>query len=102
MPVVIVAIVFGTVLLIVKMGLEFGKQKMLAQRDSNGSSIRVSELEAMIDSAVSDAIEPLVARVDELESEKLLATSKELLLEEGDRLGESTTSSSSPAEKVRS
>lgn len=101
MPVFIVAIVFGTLLLIIKMGLEYGKQKMLSKRDSSGSSLRVSELEAMIESAVSDAIEPLVARVDELESEKLLATSRDLLLEEGDRVGEST-SSSSPAEKVTS
>ncbi len=101
MPVVIVAIVFGSVLLIIKMGLEYGKQKMLSQRDGSGSSLRVSELEAMIDSAVSDAIEPLVARVDELESEKLLTTSRELLLEEGDIL-EQSTSSSSPVKRVSS
>jgi len=103
MPVVIVAIVFGTLLLIIKMGLEYGKQKMLSQRDGSGSSLRVSELEAMIESAVSDAIQPLVARVDELESEKLLATSRDLLLEKGDRSGVGETSSSStPASKVTS
>ncbi len=101
MPVAIVAIVFGTVLLAIKMGLEYKKQKMLSQGGHGGSSLRVSELEAMIESAVNDAIEPLIARVDELESEKLLATSKKLLLEEGEESGEST-SSPSPAERVSS
>jgi len=42
----------------------------------------LSELEHMMDDRVNQAIEPLVARIDELESAQLLATSEKMLIGE--------------------
>jgi len=84
MSVAIVGIVFLFAFLVVKMGIDYSKAKLAAGDSDSGSSMRVSELEQMINSAVSDAVEPLISRLDDLESEKLLATSEKLLLDEGE------------------
>ncbi len=45
----------------------------------------LSELNDHIQNAVQEAIEPLVARIDELESAQLLSTSETMLLSEDSR-----------------
>jgi len=57
----------------------------------SGSSMRLSELENMMNDRVNQAVEPLVARIDELESFQLLAASEKMLIEEGEE-----TSSTAP------
>ena len=84
MPVIVVLIVFGSILTMIKMLLTHSRDKMLAQNSAEGSSMRLSELENMVADRISEAIEPLVSRVDELESAHLLETSKQMLLEPGE------------------
>jgi len=84
MSVAIVGIVFLFTFLVIKMGIDYSKAKLSAGDYDSGSSMRVSELEEMINSAVSVAVEPLISRLDDLESDKLLAASDNLLLDEGE------------------
>ncbi len=84
MPVIIVLIVFGSILTLIKMLLTHNRDKMLAQTSMEGSSMRLSELENMVTDRISEAIEPLASRVDELESAHLLETSKQMLLDPGE------------------
>ena len=85
MPILVVAIVFGSILTMIKMLLNHSRDKMLAQTSSEGSSMRLSELESMVTDRIHEAIEPLISRVDELESAHLLETSKQILLEPGEK-----------------
>ncbi|MDA1028055.1 MAG: hypothetical protein O3B41_03260 [Bacteroidetes bacterium] len=80
MPVAIVAIIFGSLLMFVKMVLEHKKQNIALPTVHEGNSMKFSELEQHILATVQEAIEPLVARIDELESAQLLGSSERLLL----------------------
>lgn len=82
MPVVIVAIVFGSFLVLMKMILDHKKQNQLPPRVDEGSSMRLSELNEHIRATVQEAVEPLVARIDELESAQLMAASEKILISE--------------------
>lgn len=84
MPVAIVAIIFGSFLLLMKMILTHRQGTRTLPPVEDNSTMRLSELEAMMTDRVNQAIEPLVSRIDELESMQLLATSEKMLLEEGD------------------
>jgi len=84
MAIPIVAIALAFTFLVIKLGVDHSKAKMLAHNVSADSSLRVSELEEMIESSVATAVAPLISRIDDLESEKLLATSERLLLDDGD------------------
>lgn len=79
-PIIIVAMVFGTVITIIKMGLEHSRHKSLTRQDMTDNSMRASELELLISSAVSAAVEPLMERIDDLESDRLLSTSGKMLI----------------------
>lgn len=67
-PVFIVAIVFGSALMMTKIIVEYKKHqdKQLPAGGQNGA-LRTSELEAIIRRAVEDAIEPLQERLDTLD-----------------------------------
>jgi hypothetical protein len=80
MQIAIVGIVFGSFLLFVKMILEHKKQNVVLPTVQEGSSMKYSELEERILTTVHEAMEPLIARIDELESAQLLASSENLLL----------------------
>ena len=87
MPVVIVMIVFGSFLGMMAMLLSHSRKKMLMESSSKSTalddnSLPVSELEKLIAEAVQEAVEPLTARLDELDSVHLLEASRQLLLEE--------------------
>lgn len=90
--VLILAIIFGFVGFIVKMGLDH-KNAMLMQHGGGGeNSLPVSELKALIREAVDEAMEPLEerlealeTRVDEQEAYQLKSTTEVLLL--GDPAG---------------
>ena len=71
-PVFIVAIVFGSALVMTKIIVEYKKHqdKQLAAGDHDGA-LRTSELEAIIRRAVDDAIEPLHERLDALDGRLL-------------------------------
>jgi len=71
LPAVIVALVFGSALMVAKMILDFNREKLLADRSSEGSSLLLSELEDIIDAAVGKAVAPLQERIDELEIRSL-------------------------------
>ena len=72
MGIVIVAMVLSFTLIVVKLGLDYSKSKLL---ESGGqpadSTLLMSELQEMIASAVSDATEPLRERIDQLEQKQL-------------------------------
>lgn len=82
MPVAIVAIIFGSLLMFLKMILEHKKQNIALPTVHEGNSMKFSELEQHILATVQEAIEPLVARIDELESAHLLGSSERLLIGE--------------------
>ncbi len=68
----IVAMVLGFALIVVKMGLDHEKAKLLAKGDSGpGSTMLMSELEEMIQLSVAEAVKPLQERIDELETLQL-------------------------------
>lgn len=72
MGVVIVAMVLGFTLIVVKMGLDYSKSKLLEVGDQPpDATLLMSELEDMIASAVSDAVDPLQKRLDQLEQKQL-------------------------------
>ena len=74
MGVIIVAMVLAFTLVVVKMGLDYSKSKLLeVGEDAPDSTLLMSELEEMISSAVSDATEPLRERIDQLEQKQLPA-----------------------------
>ncbi len=93
MPVAIVGIIFGSFLLLFKMLLEHKRQNMALPTVQEGASMKYSELEQRILATVNEAIEPLVARIDELESAQLLASSERLLLGDSDHTKEASRSS---------
>jgi len=88
MAVAIIAIIFGSFLLLMKMLLNQKSENALPQNIQEGSSMALSELEEMIASTINQAVEPLVARLDELESSHLLATSEKLLLNDAEDVSE--------------
>ena len=94
MPVAIVAIIFGSFLLLMKMILTHKQGNRALPPVESGSSVMLSELEQMIDDRVNQAIEPLVARIDELESAQLLATSEKMLIGESAQTQERVKSES--------
>ena len=68
LPVFVIAIIFSFTALMIKMGLDFQRDKMrLEQGGSDESSLGTSELQALIAAAVGEAIEPLLDRIDTLE-----------------------------------
>lgn len=74
MGAIIVAMVLAFTLVVVKMGLDYSKSKLLeVGEDAPDSTLLLSELEEMISSAVSDATEPLRERIDQLEQKQLPA-----------------------------
>lgn len=91
MPVAIIAVIFGSFLLMMKMILEHKRQNAAQPTVQEGNSMKFSELEQHILATVQEAIEPLVARIDELESAQLLGSSERLLI------GESVDKSSESA-----
>ena len=82
MPVAIVAIIFGSFLLLMKMILSHRQENRVLPPVNSGSSVLLSEIEQMMEDRVKQAMEPLVARIDELESAQLLATSEKMLISE--------------------
>lgn len=79
-PVFIVLIVFSSVLVVVKMGLDYKRSKLLAPPDSGGGSLRTSELEALIQRAVEKSVKPILDRFEE--TERRLCDHDVLLLDE--------------------
>lgn len=84
-PVFIVAIVFGFVSLIVKMNLDFQREKM-GRLPGAEAGLRTSELKALIREAVEEANRPLLDRLDDLEAQlesdrQLIASTPPRLLE---------------------
>ena len=78
MGVVIVAMVLGFTLIVVKMGLDYSKSKLLeAGEQPADATLLMSELQEMIASAVAEATEPLHTRIDELEQKQLTASSSD-------------------------
>lgn len=72
LPAIIVALVFGSGLLFIKMILDYNREKLLAKSNGPSSqSLLVSELEDMIHDAVADAVAPLEQRVTDLERKAL-------------------------------
>jgi hypothetical protein len=84
MPEAIVAIIFGSFLILMKMILSHKGQNQLAQTVSEANSMALSELQEIIDDAINQRVEPLMARIDELESAQLLGTSERMLLGESE------------------
>ena len=72
LPAIIVALVFGSGLLFIKMILDYNREKLLAgSNEPSSQSLLVSELETMIHDAVADAVEPLELRIADLEKKAL-------------------------------
>ncbi len=72
MGVIIVAMVLGFTLIVVKMGLDHSKTKLQELNEApSDATLLMSELEDMIASSVSEAVEPLKFRIEQLESRKL-------------------------------
>ena len=89
LPVFIVAIVFSFVALMVKMSYDFQRDKIRLEEGTpeDANSLGTSELQELIAAAVSEALEPLLDRIDTLETtvtKQLEAPGKPLLLEPGD------------------
>jgi len=91
LPAIVVAVVFGSALMVVKMALDFNRDKMLAESSREGSSLRVSELEELIEAAVEKAVAPLHERLEELELRQLSEAASQKMLSGGKE--ESTTHS---------
>lgn len=78
MGVVIVAMVLGFTLIVVKMGLDYSKSKLLeAGKRPPDATLLMSELQEMIAGAVAEATDPLRTRVDQLEQNQLPASSSD-------------------------
>ena len=92
MPVAIVAIVFGSFLLLMKMILSHRQEARALPPVDSGSTMRLSELESMMERKVQEALEPLVTRIDDLESLQLEAMTEKLLIEDGERTSEPVSS----------
>jgi len=72
MGVIIVAMVLAFTLVVVKMGLDYSKSKLLEVGEApSDSTMLLSELEDMISTAVADAVEPLKDRIEQLEVKAL-------------------------------
>ena len=68
MPAIILAIIFGFVFMIVKMGMDHERAKLKLKEGVGENSMTTSELKSLIDEAVQDAIAPLERRIEELAS----------------------------------
>lgn len=62
------------------MGLDYKRSKFLTQGDSQGGTLRTSELEALIQRAVEEAVKPILDRFEE--TERRLQDHDVLLLDE--------------------
>jgi len=65
MAIPILAIIFGFVFIIVKMAMDHERAK-LSIKAGRDNSMTTSELKAMIEQAVQDAVAPLEKRIEEL------------------------------------
>jgi hypothetical protein len=86
--VLILAIIFGFVGFIVKMGLDHKNARLMQHGGGGENSLRVSELQGLIREAVEEATAPLEerqealeTRVDEQEAYQHTATTETLLLD---------------------
>ena len=71
-PALLLAIIFGFVIVIVKMAMDHEKEKLrLKAGTRSDNSLRESELKALIREAVEEANAPLLARVERLEQKAL-------------------------------
>ena len=95
MPVAIIAIILGSFLLFIKMILSHRQDNRTLPPVENGPSLLMSELEQMMDDRVNQAMEPLVSRIDELESIQLMAASEKILLGEGNESSDQPKAKSS-------
>ncbi|MDE2997012.1 MAG: hypothetical protein OXT73_09810 [Bacteroidota bacterium] len=98
----IVGLAFGSSLLFIKMILDYNRDKMLAQGNSRaqlneGETLRVSELREMIQEAVTDAVAPLEARMDELEGLSLPEAPSRKALPQDTRPGTQDSEENDPA-----
>ncbi len=58
MEVIIVLIVFGFAFAVIKLGIDYAKEKDRSRRSpANGSSLKASELKALVEEAVEDVID---------------------------------------------
>lgn len=69
--------------MVVKMALDFNRDKMLAESSREGSSLRISELEELIEAAVEKAVAPLHERLEELEVRQLSEGASQKMLSGG-------------------
>ena len=65
MAIPILAIIFGFVLFVVKLAMDHERAKLSIKAGSD-NSMTTSELKAMIEQAVQDAVAPLEKRIEEL------------------------------------
>ncbi len=79
MPVFVVALVFGSVVLVVKMVLDFNRQKLIAGSSTDGNSLGTGELKRIIREAVDESLFPIVSRLEAAENR--LDEADQLLLE---------------------
>jgi len=108
LAIVIISIFAGTVMSIVRMVLSYKERKSMTSTGSHtGSSLTTSELERMMKRAVEEATEPLVRKIDDLESEmavgktpRLEAARTDLLLDI-DGENEDAEPASVPASRTR-
>lgn len=96
-PVLIVLIVFGFVATVIKLNLDFKRDKMLSGGGEGGESgLRMSELKALIQEAVEAANEPLRAQLDDV-TEQLDALQNQLPSAERPQLPQAESDVSQPA-----
>jgi len=81
MPVLVVALVFGSVVLVVKMVLDYNRQKLLSGSGTEDNSLGTGELKRIIREAVDESLYPIVSRLEATENR--LDEADQLLLESG-------------------